>query len=145
MLPRYLSEAAAAIPALLVVCAFVLSPNSEARAEDAPAACQAEAGLAVLSSPIAPWSGAPLRVVLAAEKAVDGELALITPEGQVAAKSAQRLGGPPYFWFAEIAAPVAGTWQAKLTRANASPECREVIHDIAVQRKQPAPPRAAKG
>ena len=49
-----------------------------------------------------------------------------------------------YFWFAEVAAPGAGTWQAKLTRANAAPECREVSRDIVVQRKQPAAPRAAK-
>jgi hypothetical protein len=144
MLPERLSKAVAAIPALLIAWALagLLSANSAARAEDAPAACQD--GLAVLFSPIAPWSGAPLRIVFAAEKPAEGEFALITPEGQVAAKSDQRFGGPPYFWFAEIAAPGAGTWQAKLTRANASPECREVIRDIAVQRKQPAAPRAAK-
>jgi hypothetical protein len=101
-------------------------------------------GLAILASPLAPWSGAPLRVVVAVEKPADGELALISPDGQVAAKSNQRLGGPPYFWFAEIAAPAAGTWQAKLTRADAAPDCKEVTRDIAVQRKQPAAPRAAK-
>ena len=142
MPPVRLSKAAAALPALLAVGACILSPNSVARAEDPPATCQDE--LAVLFSPIAPWSGAPLRVVLGVEKPADGELILITPEGEVAAKSNQRLGGPPYFWFAEIAAPGAGTWQAKLTRANASPECREVTRDIVVQRKQPAAPRAAK-
>ena len=142
MLPIRLSKAAASMPALLAVGACILSPNSAARAEDPPATCQD--GLAVLSSPIAPWSDAPLRVVLAAEKPADGELVLITPEGEIAAKSNQRLGGPPYFWFAEVAAPGAGTWQAKLTRANAAPECREVSRDIVVQRKQPAAPRAAK-
>jgi hypothetical protein len=144
MLPERLSTAAAAIPALMVVCALVLSPNSQATAEDAPAQCQDEAGLAVLSSPIAPWSGAPLRVVFAVEKPAEGELTLITPQGEVAAKSDQRFGGPPYFWLAEAASPAAGTWQAKLTRADAAPECREVTRDIVVQRKQPPPPRAAK-
>jgi hypothetical protein len=135
---------AATIPALLAACACVLSANAPAKAEDAPASCQDEVGLAVLASPLAPWSGAPLRVVAAVEKPADGELTLISPDGQVAAKSNQRLGGPPYFWFAESAAPAAGTWQAKLTRADAAPDCKEVIRDIAVQRKQPAPPRAAK-
>jgi hypothetical protein len=144
MLAERLPRAAAAIPALLVICAGVLAANSPARAEDPPAACQDEVGLAVLASPLAPWSGAPLRVVVAVEKPADGELALISPDGQVAAKSNQRLGGPPYFWFAEIAAPAAGTWQAKLTRADATPDCKEVTRDIAVQRKQPAAPRAAK-
>ena len=86
-----------------------------------------------------------MRVVFTVEKPADGELALIAPDGKVAAKSAQQLGGPPYFWFAEIASPAVGNWQAKLTRANASPECREVTRDIAVQRKPSAKPRAAKG
>lgn len=85
-----------------------------------------------------------MRVVFAVEKPADGALALITPDGEVAAKSEQRLGGPPYFWLAEVAAPAAGTWQAKLTRATAAPECKDVARDIVVQRKQPAPPRAAK-
>jgi hypothetical protein len=129
---------------LLIACVFALCADSDARAEDPPAPCQDEHGLALLSSPIAAWSGAPLRVVFTVEKPADGELALIAPDGKVAAKSAQRLGGPPYFWFAEIASPAVGNWQAKLTRANASPECREVTRDIAVQRKQPAKPRAAK-
>jgi hypothetical protein len=100
MLAERLPRAAAAIPALLVICAGVLSPISPAKAEDAPASCQDEVGLTVLASPLAPWSGAPLRVVVAVEKPADGELALISPDGQVAAKSNQRLGGPPYFWFA---------------------------------------------
>ena len=146
MLPRHLSIAAAAIPSLLIALAVagLFSASSAARAEDAGAACQDEIGLAVLSSPVAPWSGTPLRVVFAAEKPAQGELALMTPQGEVAARSDQSLGGPPYFWFAEVASPAAGTWQAKLTRDNASPECRDVTRDIVVQRKQPAPPSGAK-
>jgi hypothetical protein len=110
MLPERLSNAAVAIPSLLIACAFALCADAEARAEDPPAPCQDEAGLALLSSPIAPWSGAPLRVVFTVEKPADGELALIAPDGKVAAKSNQRLGGPPYFWFAEIASPAVGNW-----------------------------------
>jgi hypothetical protein len=145
MLAQRLSKVAAAIASPLIACAFALAPSSEARAEDPPAACQDEAGLALLASPIAPWSGAPLRVVFTVEKPADGELALIAPDGTLAARSDQRLGGPPYFWLAKIASPAAGTWQAKLTRANASPECKEVTRDIVVARKQPAKPGAAKG
>ena len=145
MLLERLSNTAVAIPSLLIACAFALCADSDARAEDPSAPCQDEAGLALLSSPIAPWSGAPLRVVFTVEKPADGELALIAPDGKVAAKSDQRLGGPPYFWFAEIASPAVGNWQAKLTRVNASPECREVTRDIAVQRKPSAKLRAAKG
>ena len=70
----------------------------------------------MLPSPVAPWKGAPLRVLFAAEKPLEGEFSLIAPDGSVAAKSRERHGGPPYFWFAEVASPAAGTWHAKLTR-----------------------------
>ena len=49
--------------------------------------CATSTDIAVLSSPIAPWKGAPLRVVFAAEKPLEGELSLIAPDGRVAAKS----------------------------------------------------------
>jgi len=54
-------------------------------------------------------------------------------------------GGPPYFWFAEIASPEAGTWQVKLTREGATPECKDVTREIVVERKQPPSPHAGKG
>ena len=41
-----------------------------------------------------------MRVIIAAEKPLDGEFSLIAPDGTVAAKSRERHGGPPYFWFA---------------------------------------------
>ena len=84
-----------------------------ARAKAEPPAptdtCQDEAGLALLSSPLSPWKGAPLRVIFTAEKPLEGELSLIAPNGHVAAASGDRHGGPPYFWFAEVASPAAGT------------------------------------
>jgi hypothetical protein len=117
--------------------------KAKTEAQAPTANCQDEAGLALLSSPMAPWKGAPLRVIFAAEKPLDGELSLIAPDGKVAAQSRDRQGGPPYFWSAEVAAPAAGTWHAKLTRDGASPECSTVTRDIAVQRREP--PRPAKG
>ena len=83
----------------------------------AKGACE-DADIAVLSSPIAPWKGAPLRFVFAAEHPVEGELSLIAPDGSVAAKSRQRFGGPPYFWFAEVASPPRGHG-ARRSRAEA--------------------------
>ena len=100
----------------------------------------------MLASPLAPWKGAPLRVVFTAEKPLDGELSLIAPNGKVAATSRDRHGGPPYFWFAEVASPAAGTWHAILVRHGASAECVTVTREIVVQRKQPpdrAPARAS--
>jgi hypothetical protein len=63
----------------------------------------------------------------------------------VAAKSRERHGGPPYFWFAEIAAPAAGTWRAKLEPDRAPAGCSAVTHDIAVRAVEPARPVATEG
>jgi hypothetical protein len=98
-----------------------------------------------LSSPLAPWKGAPLRVIFAAEKPLEGELSLIAPDGSVAAKSRERHGGPPYFWFAEVAAPAAGTWHAKLTRERASAECSTITREIAVRAVEPPRPQGTEG
>jgi hypothetical protein len=136
--------AATAIGSLLIACALVAPATAFAaqrpakakpEAQAPTANCQDEVGLAMLASPSAPWKGAPLRVVFAAEKPLDGELSLMAPDGKVAATSRDRHGGPPYFWFAEIAAPAAGTWHAKLTRDGASSECGTVTREIVVHRK----------
>ncbi|MGC2077679.1 MAG: hypothetical protein WA728_16935 [Xanthobacteraceae bacterium] len=96
-----------------------------------------------MSAPIAPWKGAPLRILVAAEKPIDGELSLIAPDGGVAAKSRDRQGGPPYFWFAEVASPAAGTWRAMLRGDHAPAEC--VTRDIVVSAQKPSVARAADG
>ena len=142
MLPKRRSRALSAISASLIATAVacLLLPPTQARAEDTAPACD-EFGLALLASPSAPWKGAPLRVIFATEKPLAGALALIGPTGKVAAQSSDRLGGPPYFWFAEIASPEAGTWQAKLTREGAAPGCRDVTREIVVEGKQPRGPR----
>jgi hypothetical protein len=100
------------------------------------------ADLAFLPAPFAPWKGAPLRVVVASERPLDGELSLIAPNGTVAATSRERHGGPPYFWFAEVASPAAGTWRAQLGRDGATAGCS---HDIAVRAAEPPRPHAVDG
>jgi hypothetical protein len=99
----------------------------------------------MLASPMAPWKGAPLRVIFTAEKPLDGELSLIAPNGNIAAASGDRHGGPPYFWFAEVESPAAGTWQAMLVRNDAAADCKTVTREIVVQHKPSAGPRAGKG
>jgi len=99
----------------------------------------------VLAAPLAPWRGVPLRVIVAGEEPLDGKLELIAPNGKVAAKSANRHGGPPYFWLAEVASPQAGKWQARLSRDAASDGCGTVTSDIVVQRKPTGGPRGGKG
>ena len=124
--------------------AFFLSVAG-AQAEGAVRGCEDTADLAVLSSPLAPWKGAPLRVIFTAEKPLAGELSLIAPDGSVAAKSGKRHGGPPYFWFAEVAAPTAGTWHARLTRDHASAGCSTITRDIVVRSSAAPRPVATAG
>lgn len=113
-----------------------------ARAEATDAANCGAPGLAILASPLTPWKGAPLRVVITSEKAEDGELHLIAPDGSVAAKSAKRFGGPPYFWLAEVADPSPGRWRARLSRPGVSGPCGEIVQKIAVRKSKGAAPRA---
>ena len=117
----------------------------DARAQGPAGTCEDATELAVLASPIAPWKGVPLRVMFSAEKPLEGELSLIAPNGSVAAKSRERHGGPPYSWFAEVAKPVAGKWQAKLVRDNAPAECSTITREIVVRNDAPPRPRATDG
>jgi hypothetical protein len=126
--------------------AFVILFSAiDVRAQGSSGICEDAAELAVLSSPIAPWKGAPLRVVFAAEKPLAGELSLTAPDGSVAVKSRQRHGGPPYSWIVEIKSPVAGTWRATLARDNAPAECRTITRDIVVRGDEPPRPRETAG
>jgi hypothetical protein len=134
---RQLAAAATTLLPVAGACFVLLFSAHDTRAEDQVGTCEDAAELAVLSSPLAPWKGAPLRVVFAAEKPLEGELSLIAPDGSVAAKSRERHGGPPYFWFAEVAAPAAGTWHAKLARERAPAECSTITRDIAVRAAEP--------
>jgi hypothetical protein len=139
---------AAAVKAVLLIAgAFFVFLFSvvDGWAQSPVGTCQDTAELAVMSSPIAPWKGAPLRVVFAAEKPLEGELSLVAPDGSVAAKSHERHGGPPYFWLAEVASPAAGTWRAKLVRNRAPAECSTITRDIAVRDSEPPRPSATAG
>jgi hypothetical protein len=119
----------------------VLVATGSARAQN----CGAAVGLAVLSSPLTPWKGAPLRVIFTTEKPLDGELSLVAPDGSIAATSHDRLDGPPYVWSAEVAAPAAGTWHATLTRNDGAATCGKITRDIAVRNTKPAPLAATPG
>jgi hypothetical protein len=135
---------AAAAASLLLAGAFFVVTRSDARAATTAAGCQ-DAEFAILAAPLAPWKGAPLRVLVAAEQAFDGEFALIAPDGSVAAKSHERYGGPPYFWIAEVAAPAAGTWHATLARDGASGACGTITREIVVSAQKPPRPSTAPG
>ena len=98
----------------------------------------------MLPSPLAPWKGAPLRVMFAAEKPLEGELSLIAPDGSVAATSSdsgtagRRISGSPK---SPSRPPEPGS--AKLTRTNTPGECGTITREIDVRAEKP--PRAALG
>jgi len=146
LLPAHrLAAIMAALALKACVFSFVIFPAVDARAQLLSGNCGDQAEVTVLPSPIAPWTGAPLRVMVVAEQPAEGELSLIAPDGSVAAKSAERHGGPPYFWLAEIASPAAGTWHATLTRGRALASCSAITRDIVVSAAKPAGPPAAAG
>ena len=107
--------------------------------------CEDAAEVAFLPSPITPWKGAPLRVMFAAEKPLEGEFTLTAPDGSVASKSRERHGGPPYFWFAETKSPAAGTWRATLARDNAPAACSTITREIKVRADMPPRPSSVAG
>ena len=145
ILARQFAAAVTALSLVAGAAVVFLFSVVDSRAEAPFGSCEDAAELAVLPSPVAPWKGAPLRVIFAAEKPLEGELSLIAPDGKVAAASRERHGGPPYFWFAEVAAPAAGTWHAKLARDNAPAECSAIMRDIAVRAQEPPRPRETPG
>ena len=83
--------------AAVAATALLLTAAMASRADAASGSCPDAADLTVLPSPVTPWKGAPLRVMVVSEKPVQGVLSLIAPDGSVAAKSGDRLGGSaPY-------------------------------------------------
>jgi len=132
-------------PAISLAAAALLSfvvSTTPTHAQSAASMCEAEAGSAVLASPVSPWVGAPLRVIFTAEKPLDGEITLTAPDGAVAASSRERHGGPPYFWYAEVASPAVGTWVATLKRDGADAACAIVKREFKVTKTAVAAPGA---
>ncbi len=122
-----------AILSTSVVAALTFSLATAAQAQTAATSCDAPGDIAFMPSPMTPQKGVPLRIVLASEKPFTGELSIVAPDGSVAARSAERHGGPPYFWYAEVATPAAGNWQVKLSRSGVSPDCATITHEVAVR------------
>jgi hypothetical protein len=129
----------------LITGAVLLALAGHARAQGSAPACDAAGEIALLPSPWAPWKGVPLRVMLVTEKPLQGELSLTGPDGSVAATSRERHGGPPYFWFAEIKAPAAGSWHATLTPQQTGTGCGPITREIKVRPDKPGGPGFAAG
>ena len=84
--------AAATTAFLLITGGHFLVTEAAAAASDG---CASADEVTIMPSPLAPWSGAPLRVMAIVERRVEGTLSLIAPDGSVAVKSSDRHDGPP--------------------------------------------------
>jgi hypothetical protein len=129
----FLASRFAAAAAALILTTI----NSPAGAASRPCADAAE--IQVLPSPVAPWTGAPLRVMIIAERPLEGTMSLVAPDGSVAATSSDRHGGGPYFWVAEVGGPTAGTWHAMLALDHPPADCGTIKHEISVSARKPDP------
>jgi hypothetical protein len=125
--------------------ALFLFSMVDSPAQAAAGDCGDAAELQVLPSPLVPWKGAPLRVMVVTEKPLEGVLSLIAPDGKVAVKSPDRHGGAPYSWFAEVAEPAAGTWHVTLALDHAVAECTSITRDVTVSARKPEPLRTPSG
>ena len=112
-------------------------PTPTAATTEAPCSAPEAAGVTVFTSPREPRAGAPLRVLAVAAQALDATLAVRDPDGAELAGSRERHGGPPFWWYAEIAAPRAGVHRAVLRHAGAT-----VCSDVTVA--EPSPTRDAR-
>jgi hypothetical protein len=141
------SFVAAATACLPITGGFflLLFATAQSPAAAASGSCANSAEVTVLPSPQAPWTGAPLRVMVVAQKPAEAVLSLIAPDGSAAVKSSDRHDGPPYSWFAEVAAPAAGTWHATFQSDRASADCSPVTREIAVSARKPEPFRIPPG
>ena len=92
---RLAADAPTASRLIAGACFVLLVSVVDSQAQSPIRSCGDAAELAVLPSPLVPWKGAPLRVIVAVEKPLEGELSLVAPNGTVVAKSRERLGGPP--------------------------------------------------
>ncbi|HAP11203.1 MAG TPA: hypothetical protein DCR50_10155, partial [Afipia sp.] len=98
-----------AATAWLLIAGFsLLLSTMESQAQAPAGICKDSADLTVLPSPLAPWTGAPLRVMVVTEKPLKGVFSLTAPDGRVAAKASDRHGGAPHFLRPPEAAPPGG-------------------------------------
>jgi hypothetical protein len=138
-----ISFASRGLAPMATACMLALSAAVAVQPASAADACPDAADIAVLPAPMTPWTGAPLRVLFTSERPLQGELSLVAPDGRVAATSNDRHNGPPYFWFAEVSAPSAGTWRVSLQAK--SGDCGSITREIAVRDTEPAKPGPSAG
>src|SRR5262249_10822430 len=72
-----------------------------------------------------PAAGVPLRILAVAETPIEASLAVTGPAGADLGGSRERRGGPPFWWYAEVPSPTAGTHRIVLRSAEVA-ACAEI-------------------
>lgn len=127
-IPTCASEPPPSLVASTTSATATASASVSAIAQEPPppaAPCDSGHGLLVFTSPATPVAGKPLRVVAVSEKEAAGSLVVRDGSGKTIA-TADRRGGPPYSWFAEVAAPEAGAIRASIEDGPALLGCKDV-------------------
>lgn len=89
--------------------------------------CRDSLDIAVFNSPRRAHRGAPLRIMITSDTDItDGEVAALTPSGELIALKARRTGGPPWGWVAEIPKPARGTWRVGIGQGKRVDACQRV-------------------
>ena len=112
---------------------------------EAPPSCEDASTVHLFVMPGTPWTGVPLRVVALTDHPVVGDIRVLAPGTEVSASSSVRHGGPPYFWIAEVPAPIAGRYTAELVQRACEPGQQTATLQIDVARKAPGEPAAFDG
>ncbi len=92
------------------------------------------ADLTVFTSPDAPVPGGSLRVMAVSGSPVDATVAVVGPAGDTLARTTERHGGPPYWWYVDAPTSAAGTYRVCLGE---NTPCTEVPVGDRVRRRQP--------
>jgi hypothetical protein len=118
-------SASAGAPGSGTAAGSASASTEPAGTRDAPESCREAPDILVFGSPERPEPGRPLRVVVTTDREMEGVLAVRSPGGTEGASTKERRGGPPYFWLATIAQPVAGRYAVHF-RAPGVHRCAEL-------------------
>jgi len=96
---------------------------------DQPASCQDSDEVMMMVSPRKPHPGAPLRVMVAAERDLGSvAIELVGPSGRHRPEL-HRTGGPPFGYWAELQHPARGDYRARIGDGDRVEACTEVKID----------------
>ena len=101
---------------VLLALAGTVTEGAATQPETAPTRrpCHATDAVAILASPRSPTPGGPLRLLAVAERPIDATLVVLDPAGDRLGATADRRGGPPFWWSVAVMTHAPGTYRALL-------------------------------